>query len=106
MIIPSFIQIEHVTELDPQQSNRTVTMHLRHDTRMNFIHPLTFTTDRYAVGDRFHDGVKTGYKKDAYKYHHMDLRPELSQLHLKCSIQRSSMLLKIHPGETYQGSST
>lgn len=47
---------------------------------MNLVHPLTCITDRYIVGDRFHDGVKTsGHKKDTCKYHHMDLYPELKQ---------------------------
>ena len=46
---------------------------------MNLMHPLTCTTYRYIVGDRFH-GVKTsGHKKDTCKYHHMDLCPELKQ---------------------------
>ena len=85
MIIPSFIQIEHVMELDPHQQSKPYSHNasLYHDhtyTKMNLIHPLTFTTDRYVVGDRFHDGVKTsGHKKDTCKYHHMDLCPELSQ---------------------------
>lgn len=41
-------------------------------------HPLTETTRRYIVGDRFHDGPSaTGHKRDTCKFHNMRLCPEL-----------------------------
>jgi len=44
------------------------------------VHPLTNTTDRYVVGDRFHDGRKvSGHKKNTCKFHNMRLCPELTQ---------------------------
>ena len=71
MIIPSFIiiQIEHVMELDPHQYSKlyshNASLYDDHTyTKMNLIHPLTFTRDRYVVGDRFHDGVKTSGHKN------------------------------------------
>ena len=43
-------------------------------------HPLTETTRRYVVGDRFHDGPSgTGHKRDTCKFHNMRLCPELLQ---------------------------
>ena len=42
------------------------------------IHPLSQTTDRYIVGDRFHDGLTTsGHKQETCKYHNMKYCPEL-----------------------------
>ena len=42
------------------------------------MHPLSHTTDRYIVGDRFHDGIKTsGHKKETCKFHRIDLCCEL-----------------------------
>lgn len=41
------------------------------------MHPLTYTSDRYVVGDRFHDGKTSGHKKETCKYHNIDLCPEL-----------------------------
>lgn len=38
----------------------------------NLVHPLSRTTNRYVVGDRFHDGHKSGHKKDTCKFHHID----------------------------------
>ena len=79
------LQVKHEIELDPQQHSKPYIYNasLSHDhtyTKLNLMHPLTCTTDWYIVGDRFHDGVKTsGHKKDTYKYHHMDLYPELKQ---------------------------
>ena len=79
------LQVKHVMELDPQQQSKPYIHNASssHDhtyTKMNLMHPLTCTTDRYIVGDRFHDGIKTsGDKKDTCKYHHMDLCPELKQ---------------------------
>ena len=44
------------------------------------MHPLTLTTNRYIVGDRFHDSIKTsGHKKETCKFHHIDLCPELRE---------------------------
>lgn len=44
------------------------------------LHPLTQTTDRYIVGDRFHDGPHTsGHKRNTCKFHNMRLCPELIQ---------------------------
>ena len=41
------------------------------------IHPITGTTEKYIVGDRFHDSIKSGHKKPKCKYHNIDLCPEL-----------------------------
>ncbi len=38
----------------------------------DLVHPLTHSSDRYVVGDRFHDGKKSGHKKETCKYHHID----------------------------------
>ena len=44
------------------------------------LHPLTQTTDRYIVGDRFHDGPLTsGHKKPTCKFQNMRLCPEVTQ---------------------------
>ena len=57
---------------------------LQHDhtyTKMNLLHPLTNTYEKYIVGDRFHDGHKTsGHKKETCKFHHMDLCLELPEV--------------------------
>ena len=43
-------------------------------------HPLTGTTSRYVVGDRFHDGPnRIGHKKPTCQYHNMKWCPELTQ---------------------------
>ena len=35
------------------------------------------STDKYIVGDRFHDSIKSGHKKHTCKFHNIDLCPEL-----------------------------
>ncbi len=41
------------------------------------MHPLSYTTNRFIVGDRFHDGKKNGHKKDTCIFHHIDNCAEL-----------------------------
>ena len=49
-----------------------------HDYTTSLVHPLTSTSDRYVVGDRFHDGPQSAaHKKKVCKYHNMRLCPEL-----------------------------
>lgn len=43
----------------------------------NYLHPITATTQKFIVGDRFHDSVKSGHKKITCKFHNIDLCPEL-----------------------------
>ena len=50
-----------------------------HNYSKNLTHPITRTTDKYIVGDRFHDSIKSGHKKSTCKFHNIDLCPELKQ---------------------------
>ena len=51
-----------------------------HSYAKSMVHPLTQTTDRYIVGDRFHDVPTTsGHKRETCKYHNMKYCPELLQ---------------------------
>ncbi len=36
--------------------------------KTDLVHPLMYSSDRYVVGDRFHDGKKSGHKKETCKY--------------------------------------
>ena len=43
------------------------------DHRINLMHPLSCSTDRYIVGDQFHASIKSsGHKKETCKFHHID----------------------------------
>lgn len=47
--------------------------------KMNMIHPLSLSMDRYILGDRFHDSTKSsGHKRESCQFHRMNLCPELS----------------------------
>lgn len=64
----------------PYMYNPSVDHDHTHYSRINLMHPLTLTTDRYIVGDRFHDSIKTsGHKKDTCKFHHIDNCSELKE---------------------------
>lgn len=73
------------TELSPQLLSKPYTHSpsVAHDhtyCRINLTHPLSCTTNRYIVGDRFHDGPKTsGHKKETCKFHHIDNCAELKE---------------------------
>ena len=43
----------------------------------HYLHPITGTVQKFIVGDRFHDSVKSGHKKYTCKFHNIDLCPEL-----------------------------
>ena len=44
------------------------------------LHPVTQTTDRYVVGDRFHDRARSsGHKEPTCKFHNMRLCREVTQ---------------------------
>ena len=77
------MQVIHIPELEtPHSLPASTNVALRdHDyCKRNMVHPLTNTTDRYVVGDRFHDGRKvSGHKKNTCKFHNMRLCPELTQ---------------------------
>ncbi len=43
-------------------------------------HPITNTTDRFVLGDRFHDGPKaTAHKRSTCQFHNLKWCPELVQ---------------------------
>lgn len=51
-----------------------------HTYTRNVVHPLTQTTSRFVLGDRFHDSENhSGHKKPTCKFHQMKLCPELVQ---------------------------
>lgn len=81
-IISSFLQTIHVKHLKSPHSLPTPSgVELQdHNYCHQVVHPLTQTTDRYIVGDRFHDGPRTsGHKKPTCKFHNMRLCPEVTQ---------------------------
>ena len=49
-----------------------------HNYSRQMIHALTGTSDRYVIGDRFHDGIASGHKKPTCKYHSIDICPQLN----------------------------
>ena len=76
------LQIIHVQELKSPHSLPTPSdVALRdHTYCRQVLHPLTQMTDRYIVGDRFHDGPRTsGHKKPTCTFHNMRLCPEVTQ---------------------------
>ncbi len=51
-----------------------------HNYAVSLRHPITSTTDRFIVGDRFHDGPKvTEHKRITCQFHNMKWCPELIQ---------------------------
>ena len=50
-----------------------------HSYSKNLTHPITKTAEKYIVGDRFHDSIKSGHKKPTCKFHNIDLCPELKR---------------------------
>ncbi len=70
--------MKHVKELDQEVSCKAFEFNgsICHDhmyyCKTDLVHPLTHSSDRYVVGDRFHDGKKSGHKKETCKYHHID----------------------------------
>ena len=64
--------------------------------RLSLVHPLTKTTERFIVGDRFHDGpTRIGHKKATCKYHNMRLCPELSPFQSVMSEVINSKIKKV-----------
>ena len=50
-----------------------------HSYSNNYIHPITGTYQKFVVGDRFHDSVRSGHKKPTCKFHNIDLCPDLKK---------------------------
>ena len=76
------VQTIHVEHLKSPHSLPTPSdVALRdHSYCQQILHPLTQTTDRYVVGDRFHDGARSsGHKKPTCKFYNMRLCPEVTQ---------------------------
>ena len=61
----------------PNETNRVFK---EHSYSKNTTYPLTQTTRRYIVGDRFHDGpYHSGHKKKTCAFHNMRFCPELTK---------------------------
>lgn len=85
-IISSFLQTIHEKHLKSPHSLPTPSGVALEDHNYchQVVHTLTQTTDRYIVGDRFHNGPGTsGHKKptckETCKFHNMRLCPEVTQ---------------------------